>query len=103
MLWYISFVEDETFAGATVVEAVSAEHAIMVATARGLNPGGEALVIEVPEEAEDEPDVQAMRNVLFNKEQMTTQGGRRLADLPDEMQDVIEQEATMICGKCNDG
>lgn len=59
--WYISFADDDAFLGGTVVEAESAEAALMEATSRGLNPGGEAAILEVPREVEDLPDFKRMR------------------------------------------
>lgn len=52
--YYISFAGEEGFRGATVV----AERDNLRKTWRlGLNPGGEAAILELPEEAESNPEV----------------------------------------------
>lgn len=99
--WYISFATDEAFRGATVVAATDAENALATATRLGLNPGGEAAIVEVPPEAEGEPDMQAMINRLLNKGEMIAQGGTRHGDLPEDMQDAFMDAADIVCEDCN--
>lgn len=47
--WYISFAEPGRFLGATVVEAPDAYTACALAALLGVNPGGEAMVWELPD------------------------------------------------------
>lgn len=50
MLYYISFATDDEFLGAVFTQG-DGPHAVLERLARlGINPGGEALVIEVPDE-----------------------------------------------------
>lgn len=99
--FYISFADDVRFFGATTVMASSPEDALGKATAMGLNPGGEAAILEVPEEAWGEPDFIAMKNRLVRRDEMMTNGGARLADLPADAQEAINDAATKVCGDCN--
>lgn len=102
--WYISFAKskaDGGFQGATVVEAANAANALTVATLRGLNPGGEAAILEVPEDKEREPDVLPMRNKLLTKEQMLQAEAKRLGDLPTNMQNLFENMSSFVCERCN--
>lgn len=101
--WYISFATDETgFLGATVVQADNVNLAIAEATERGLNPGGEAAIFEVPDDAVNNPDVQALINRLANKAEMIAQGGKRLGDLSEEVQATANIMADVVCADCND-
>ena len=99
--WYISFATDEGFRGATVVEAVDAIEAVNVATSRGLNPGGEAAVLEVPPAAEGAPDLHAMKNRLVGKKEMLAMGARRVADCAEEIQARFNIESEIVCDLCN--
>lgn len=103
--WYISFAmdkEDGGFRGATVVEADNAVDVLTQATMLGLNPGGGAAILEIPKDAEREPDILAMRNKLLNREQMLAQGAKRHGDLPKHTQRTFEHLATHICSVCNE-
>lgn len=99
--FYISFATDEGFRGATVVMADGADDAIAEATRRGLNPGGQAAIIEAPPECENEPDFRALINRLLGREEMLEQGGRRLGDLSEEDQEVVIALADSVCEGCN--
>lgn len=50
MAWfYLSFASADNFLGACVVEARDAKTAVVVASACGLNPGGEIVVLQSPD------------------------------------------------------
>lgn len=49
--FYLSFVNENGFAGAAIVEAKGMAHAIEKAHALGINPGGEVAGCEVPQDA----------------------------------------------------
>jgi len=100
--WYISFATDRGFRGATVVEANDAKKALKAANRRGLNPGGEAAILEVPKEAEKAADFQAMINRLVGRDEMIARGGMRQGDLPVEVQAHFEEVAAFICQDCNE-
>lgn len=101
--WYLSFAEDRPggFLGSTVVEGRTAEEAYFVATLLGLNPGGEVAILEIPREGENEPDMLAMKNRLIGREEAIALGGKRVGDLPEEVQEIWEAEAEIICDDCN--
>jgi hypothetical protein len=95
--WYISFATDDAFLGATVVEAASSRGAFDEATRRGINPGGNAAIVGMPEDCEDEADVQAMLNRLVHKDELLAMGGRARKDCPPEVQDAFDAAADHIC------
>lgn len=43
--FYLSFASRDQFLGACVVEAASAQEAPLIASARGINPGGQVLIL----------------------------------------------------------
>jgi hypothetical protein len=101
--FYISFATKAGFRGATVVEAADSKSALTVATLRGLNPGGEAAILEVPPESESAPDLHAMKNRLVGEEEMLAMGGRKGRDLPQEINEAWDHEISVVCELCNAG
>ncbi len=99
--WYISFATDEGFRGATVVEATSAQSALAVATLRGLNPGGQVAILQVPPGAESDPDKRAMMNRLVGRAEMIARGAERYADLPQDIREAFDAESERVCEACN--
>lgn len=100
-MWYISFAGNEGFRGATIVEGATAEDAFMEVNRRGLNPGGEAAILIVPKEAENEPDALVMRNRLVRREEMLFIGAKPYVDCPPEIQQRFDDEMTTVCADCN--
>ncbi len=78
-MYYISFATAAAFLGATVVRADDAKSAIKEATLRGLNPGGEAMVVEVPPDVESAPDIAPLLNRLSEEDEILGRGGKRVA------------------------
>ncbi len=102
--FYISFAMPKAeggFRGATVVEAGNAKSAIAAATLRGLNPGGEAAILEVQGEYEGSQEMLSMRNRLVSREELLRNGGARLGDIPKYMREIFEDSATVVCSCCN--
>lgn len=103
--FYISFAGDEGFRGATVVAERNVERALRKTWRLGINPGGEAAFIELPQEAENSPEVMEevtrMLNRLVPKEEVLAYGGARMLDQPQEMQDKFESDATFVCARHN--
>ena len=102
--WYISFAMPAHaggFRGATVVEAGSVGTALAVATLRGLNPGGEAAIMEVPAEYEDTEEMTSMLYRLVGKEEILRNGGARVDDLPARIRWHFEKDVTFVCARCN--
>ncbi len=98
--WYISFVGDDGFRGATVVEASSPEDALAAATERGLNPGGEAAIVPVP--VPTPPDALRYLNRLVGKDELIADGGARHGDLPEEKRALFDHLVTKVCADCNE-
>jgi hypothetical protein len=102
-LWYISFATDKRHLGSTVVEAANAKGAIEEATRRKLNPGGEAMIVEVPKEALGHQDIARMMNRLAGSEEMRAHGGRKISEMGPRATRVVETETYRVCAGCNGG
>lgn len=94
MSWfYISFATKAGHRGSTVVEAADEKSAIAVATMRGLCPGGEAMIHQIPPEKVDHPDVVPLRYRLASKAELMARGAGatvgRLADASYVCEDCI--------------
>jgi hypothetical protein len=95
MIWfYISFASEAGHLGSTVVEANDEDSALAIATKRGLNPGGEAMIVPVPAKFADKPGTVWMRYRLCSEAEMMAHGpvshGR-------------QKNATYVCELCNAG
>lgn len=74
MMFYLSFSDDARFLGGTVVAATSPKDAIEQTYRLGINPGGKALICEVPEDQESNPDVISIFNRLATKAELLAMG-----------------------------
>lgn len=103
-LFYISFATDAGFRGATVIDAIGEFDAIATTHVLGINPGGEAAILEMPPDmdAKARAEMNSYKNRLVTKEELIANGAKRLADLPEYMQDRFEDEAVKICDECNE-
>lgn len=95
-LFYISFATDTEFLGATVLESYNEADALAEATQHGLNPGGQAAILELPYEALLAPDIKIMQGRLVGKEEMKANGAISHKDLSHEMQDRFEAGAGVV-------
>lgn len=102
-LFYISFATDEGFRGATVVEANTETGALRRATELKLNPGGQAAILEIPENfpARSMAEMLSYKDRLVGKEELLRNGAIRKGDLPEDVQDRVEDAATVVCEDCN--
>lgn len=101
-LFYISFSTETDFLGATIVSGLHEDDALIQATKKGLNPGGQAAIILIPQEALGSPDVNIMSDRLMSKEDMIKEiPSVRYADMSEEQQALFEVNAVVICEKCN--
>ncbi len=98
-LWYLSFATDEEFLGATVVKAVTAEGAVDETITRGLNPGGEIAMIEVPRGSENDPNILRLLDRLVGKDELMANGGQRLGDMTPEEREQFD--ASWAHEQCN--
>lgn len=99
--FYISFATDAGFLGATIVKADDEQDALVEASFLGLNPGGEAMILATPDEIKDQPDFEMLFNRLASRAEMTARGGRRRADLPEDMKKALDHAAEFVCVDCN--
>jgi hypothetical protein len=95
-LFYISFATDTDFLGATVIDGLSETSALDIATNLGLNPGGQAAIIEIPTKLWEAPDVKPMIGKLFNKEQMRAMGSKPAKDLDEETREALEYHSHVV-------
>ncbi|MBY0561545.1 hypothetical protein [Hyphomicrobium sp.] len=98
--FYLSFA-DETFLGATVVQGHDLVDAVRNAWDLGLNPGGQVLGGEVPEEMLTQPDIAICIGRLATAEELHALGAQSLKDMPEDKQREIEKVAERGCACCN--
>lgn len=95
MWFYISFASHARgHLGSTVVEASDEKNAIGVATARGINPGGEAMIQRITKKQNKLPIIESLRYRLLSKEELKVQGAVRIGRL---------KSAAYACELCNTG
>jgi hypothetical protein len=92
--FYISFADRKGFRGGTVVQAKDAPGALAEATKRGLNPGGEAQIIRVPNANIENPNIVALRNRLADRNEMLTQREGHAG--------MRHPKGTFVCDDCNE-
>jgi hypothetical protein len=93
-LFYISFASlKDGFLGGTVVEANDSAGALREATRLGLNPGGEAQIIRVPDDNVGNPSIIALRNRLADRNELMTQRGGYVG--------VRHPRGEFVCDDCN--
>jgi hypothetical protein len=95
-LYYISFATYTEFLGATVVEGVNEKQAFEITTNNNLNPGGQAVILKVPYELHNAPDIAPLKYKLFNGEQMRALGAKRHGNLDAHTKMVLENYGTVI-------
>lgn len=102
-LYYISFATDACFLGATVVMAKDKTGALSEANRLGINPGGEAAILDMPPNlsAAGLAEMLSYRNRLVTKDELLSNGAQRVGDAPCTVQDGFNREATIVCEDCN--
>jgi hypothetical protein len=88
--FYLSFADDTGSLGGTIVEAENNMSAVREATRLGINPGGEAAIIRVPEPYP--PHLLGYLNRLVSREELLRDGGRKLSN----------ECALIVCEECNE-
>lgn len=89
MWWWLSFRDKRSFLGACAVEADSDKAALREATKRGLNPGGEVLIIDIPDSRKEDFDKHfppERRNRLLTREDLQ----------PEELVSAADIEVTRL-------
>lgn len=95
-LFYISFATKTEFLGATVLESYDKISVLAEAFKHGLNPGGQAAILELPYRALEADDIRMMQGRLVTKEEMKSLGAKRHGDLDQDMQDKFENMSMQI-------
>lgn len=97
-LFYISFATETEFLGATVLESHDELSVLVEATKHGLNPGGQAAILEIPYECLNEPDCRKMQERLLTKQQMIEFSikGSSYKDLNDEDKSLVEIHSIVL-------
>jgi hypothetical protein len=86
-MYYLSFAAPDRSLGATVVAADDEYEAIRKTHRLKINPGGEVMMVELPEELETEPEIVACLNRLVSREECEKLGAKRIADMtPEELE-----------------
>lgn len=99
-LYWLSFASETAFLGVAIVEAPNLAGAVDEAMRRGLNPGGQALAVEVP--AEHVEQARPYRNRLITDQRELARFGAR-GDAAENDRLVRERPdvAAVICEKCH--
>jgi hypothetical protein len=101
--FFISFANQSGFLGATVVSAPSQLDALDEATRRGFNPGGEAAILPMPPimTPKDINEMDSYRNRLVSKQELLSNGAKRVGDIPEYAQERFDAYATFVCEEHN--
>jgi hypothetical protein len=99
-LWYISFASEDGFLGAIVVMAIDAAGAIDRANQLGINPGGEAAIIEIPPDCEE---ALTMLNRLALEPELRAAGGKKLSEMTGDQRAEFTEMSEKLCEDCNTG
>jgi len=95
MLYWISFATVKNFLGAVIIEADGALEAVKLAAARGLNPGGEALILDIPEKHHSHAR-RHMNHLYRDRAEV-----QRLFGPSGTNEEAAEVGAVTVCEKCN--
>lgn len=102
--YWISFVASGIAQGVVIVEAASPREALERVTRLGQNPGGEAMVVEVPDEPDAVEEVGMYpRDELLSPEDLLTAGAIRVGDAGEhDPEKGPPVQVTMVCEPCNE-
>jgi hypothetical protein len=103
-IYWISFVANNESLGVVITEAGSSMSALERVTALGQNPGGEAAIVEIPNEPEFLEEVgRYPRDVLIAPDVLLAGGAIRAGDMgePDPARGPPIR-VDMVCDPCNE-
>lgn len=86
LLW-LSFVKDDVFQGVIITEAVDVAEAARKCHRLGINPGGEIVSFEIPEDAKLERGYP--RDTLLDEAFLRADGHVKIKDAPPEIQEAL--------------
>jgi ABC-type proline/glycine betaine transport system ATPase subunit len=104
-LMYCSCVGEEGFRGAFIVKAKDLRRAVKVANRLGINPGGEIMGVDVPDDIAAHPATKKYMNRLLTREEIakhdfemgSDKGPKRLGDLPCGVKEAVIDDAEFLC------
>lgn len=97
--WWISFAGEGHSLGVVIVQAKSAAAALVQTVRLGCNPGGEAMIFELPPGEE----VELPRNVLISPQDLQRAGHRKVRDLTLEQKECLKKHpVSNVCQECNE-
>lgn len=99
MMYWISFASDQGFLGAVIAEGSSPEDAVGQVSQLKLNPGGQAMIVEIPT-VRYRHHAWPYRNRLLQKDEIERVFGEK-AD-PHQVQEAAGDRCTILCDDCND-
>ncbi len=101
--YWISFA-NKTSLGCCIIDAIDQKSAIDKTKSLGINPGGEALLFEMPTDGSADIEInQWGKNTLISPQQLKEDGYKKLSEAPKEIKNHINHSpaVTRICEKCN--
>lgn len=101
--YWISFV-DETNLGCCIVDAENEKEAIEKTLELKINPGGEAMLCELPANGDADDEIKKWgKNRLISQEDLMNDGYKKLKDFDDETRHIIEgyEGLSIVCEKHN--
>lgn len=101
--YWMSFATDEGSRGVVIMDAESEEHAVTRANEMRLNPGGEIAILECPTDAESQQEIAKLgKHRLISPQELFAEGGKKFGELEPELQEVVANEARIVCEECNE-
>jgi hypothetical protein len=98
MMYWISFASDQGFLGVVIAEGETPQAALAAVTELNLNPGGEAMLVEIPTVAYRH-HAWPYRNRLLQRGEIARIFGPA-AD-PHEVQEAAGEACSVVCESCN--
>jgi hypothetical protein len=98
MLYWISFASAQGFLGAVITEGETADGALNVVSELNLNPGGQAMIVEIPTPG-FRHEAWPYRNRLLQNNEI-----ERVFRVRAKVQHVVEaagEKCTLVCNDCN--
>jgi hypothetical protein len=87
MLMWLSFVRDGKFAGVVITEAMDVADAASKCWRIGVNPGGEIMSFQIPEDAAKERSYP--RDTLLSEDFLKADGHKKIKDCPPDVQKAL--------------
>lgn len=100
--FWISFADDQGCLGAVIIEAQNETFALAQATARGLNPGGEAAFVDITNPNGLAEADRLGRNRFMPVSELRKRGYKLVSEMSPEVQERFGKQLH-VCDNCNAG